>query len=213
MFVYDSSRPVFFLHIPKTAGSSLRSLMRGWFGEEGFHAHYRDGGKLPPRLPEEQLGGNSVVFGHFNAALSFGVQDYYPSARQFCTVMREPFARAVSGYFYTKRRGRAQAGGLESFLLAYPSNPGGVLNYFPFPVVRETYRELIDRHFVAIGTTERLDDFVRGLAHKLGRDMPDSIPTENASPYDEPVPTHLRDAFREKHALEYEVYDYVRSLA
>lgn len=152
-------------------------------------------------MPAEQLGANSVVFGHFNAALGFGVQDYYPFARQHCAVMREPFERAVSGYFYAKSRGRFKRD-IQSFLLSYPNNPGGVLNYFPFPAARESYMELIDRHFVDIGTTKRLDGFVQRLARKLGRDPLEvrAIPQENVLDYDEPVPEHLRDLFAERHA-------------
>ena len=63
MLEYDPSRPLFFLHIPKTGGSSLRDLVRGWFGP-GFHALFGDAGALREsrvRVPQEA---GSVRRGH-----------------------------------------------------------------------------------------------------------------------------------------------------
>ena len=46
---YDPRRPLFSLHVPKTAGTSFRNDLETWFGED-LALHYRgDQGEAPPR--------------------------------------------------------------------------------------------------------------------------------------------------------------------
>lgn len=209
---YDPSKPLIFSHIPKTAGSSLRAVFQHWFGDR-CHEHYRDQGNASAGLPQRVAisGRPLVLFGHFNGALGFGIRDYYPEVEQFLTVMREPFARAVSGYFYALGQG-VNVPSMDAFVMSYPNNPGGILNYFPFRVTADNYKELIERHFVDIGTTETLPQSVARFARKLGKECPKDLPLINASTYTESVPDHLQDAFRERNGLEVEVYDYVAGL-
>ena len=209
---YDPSKPLIFSHIPKTAGSSLREVFKDWFGDL-WHEHYRGQGHESAGLPKKVAirGRPLVLFGHFNAALGFGIRDYYPEVEQFLTVMREPFARVVSGYFFSSGQG-AELPPIDEFVMSYPNNPGGILNYFPFRVTADNYKELIERHFVDIGTTETLPRSVARFARKLGKACPEDIPVINPSTYTEAVPNHLKDLFRERNRLEFEVYDYVSGL-
>ena len=208
---YDPSKPLIFSHIPKTAGSSLRVVFQDWFGDR-CHQHYRDQENGPAGLPKKvAIGGRPLVlFGHFNGALGFGIKDYYPEVEQFLTVMREPFERVVSGYFFSLGQG-VNMPSIDEFIMSYPNNPGGILNYFPFGVTAGNHKELIERHFVDIGTTETLSQSVARFARKLGKECPKEIPVINASRYTESVPGHLRDVFRERNKLECEIYDYVSS--
>lgn len=96
--------------------------------------------------------------------------------------------------------------------MSYPNNPGGILNYFPFRVTADNYKELIERHFVDIGTTETLPRSVDRFARKLGKACPENIPVINPSRYTESVPNEPKDVFRERNRLEFEVYDYVAGL-
>ena len=209
---YDPSKPLIFSHIPKTAGSSLRAVFQDWFGDR-CREHYRGQGHESAGLPKKVAirGQPLVLFGHFNGAMGFGIRDYYPEVEQFLTVMREPFARAISGYFYSLGQG-AKVPPIDEFIMSYPNNPGGILNYFPFRVTADNFRELIERHFVDIGTTETLPQSVARFARKLGKECPENIPVINPSRYTASVPNHLKDVFRERNSLEFEVYDYVSGL-
>ncbi len=206
---YDADKPLIYIHIPKTAGSALRLVFKEWFGDR-LRQHYRGQGDGPEGLPRKLAlcGRPLVLYGHFNGALGFGVRDYYPEVEQFLTVVRQPFARVVSDYFFTLGSG-LPVPSLTDFILSYPKNPGGILNYFPGPVTKHNYKDLIEQHFVDIGVTEMLDESVARFATKLGKPNPERLPIVNPSNYSEAVPEKLMDNFRDQNELEHDIYDYV----
>ncbi len=197
--------------LTKTAGSSLQVIFRKWFGDL-YHEHYQGHAGVSRDLPTKiALSGRPIVlYGHFNEALGFGIRDYYPDVDQFLTVMRDSFARVVSDYFYNVGMD-IPVPNLADFVLSYPKNQGGILNYFPFPVTRENYKDLTEQYFVDIGITEMLNETVSRFARKLGKPCPESVPTANISSYTKAPPEHLRDAFRDRNPLDHDVYDYVAS--
>jgi len=213
---YDSSEPFVFIHIPKTAGSSVKEIFRSWF-VDGFVPHY-----VAPSHHVEQYdicamsetGLPHVIYGHFNHKRGFGVLDYCPNATQFMTVMRNPWDQRVSGYFYSKsipsnRRHPSLRNmpPLQDLLL----NPKfSQLDFFPREVSKDNYKEIIEQYFVAIGTTEKLQLSLEAFARALGRD-PDSfrLDTLNTSEKDEEIPEGLKQEFRQVHSLECEIYDYI----
>jgi len=88
---YDPGSPLIFLHVPKTAGTSLREIFRGWFGP-GLLEHYAGvhDGSLPLRHDLSALpsaGHPLAIYGHFNRRRGFGVDDDYPEVRQFVTAL------------------------------------------------------------------------------------------------------------------------------
>lgn len=38
---YDRNKPLFAIHIPKTAGTSFRAILKAWYGKK-LLLHYRD---------------------------------------------------------------------------------------------------------------------------------------------------------------------------
>lgn len=95
---YDPGRPLFSLHVPKTAGTSFRRDLEGWFGVERMAYHYRgDQGQAPARAT---LAPGLCVHGHFNRLRGIGVRQYYPDADQFIVFLRDPFDRFVSTWRY-----------------------------------------------------------------------------------------------------------------
>ena len=104
---YDPSKPLIFIHIPKCAGTSTRSIVEGWF-RAGFHRHYRhpEKGYGPKRVDfaEQPTGVSQVVYGHFDARKGLAIPEQYPEVTQFVTILREPLETAVSEYFYRLQR-------------------------------------------------------------------------------------------------------------
>lgn len=215
---YDPNAPLIALHIPKTAGTSIRRVFKEWFGS-GLLLHYHVG-KIPPKhdivglhRPEAPV----VVYGHFNSARGFGVADYYPTVRQFVTILRDPFEKRVSRYFYWKSINQRPPGwtdnaefDLRSLVL---SDTGGSMGHFPAPLTMANYRELINTQFVEIGVTEYLEESLARIGRKLGRTYePHTVPRLNVAERDEDVPSSLREEFVEQQPLEYAVYNYVRSM-
>jgi len=213
---YDPGSPLIFLHVPKTAGTSLREIFRGWFGP-GLLEHYAGvhDGSLPLRHDLSGLpsaGHPLAIYGHFNRRRGFGVDDYYPEVRQFVTVLRDPFERAVSGYRHLVRQHQADptrpapSEGLRDYLR---QKRDGAISFFPGFITADNYEQMFDRHFVAIGVVERMEVSLQGIATALGRSVDSAgLPrlNVNAAPVEEVG--DLREEFMANHPLDYELYRY-----
>lgn len=94
---------VIFLHIPKTAGTSLQALIRQQF-RPGlvFETDPSDPRKTMrefPGLPESDREKYRVILGH----LWFGLHRAIPRPSTYITVLRHPVERIISHYYYVKR--------------------------------------------------------------------------------------------------------------
>ena len=214
---YDRQQPLIAIHIPKSAGTSAKYVFKSWFGR-GFREHYfnESRGRLPKRHDIERIHSVEtpvVVYGHFNRLRQFGVEDYYPEAKQFVTILRDPFELSVSRYFYTRKaskkwkdKSRTPDKNLSEHVLGETPN---MLNHFPREVTIENYKEIIEEFFIDIGTTEQLTESFHRIARKLGMPFePTMLRHLNATRRSEDAPSELRDLFAEKFELEYAVYDY-----
>ena len=90
--VEDKGSPVYFLHIPKTAGTTFHTFLASRFAEdEVCPAHtWHD----LVALSAEQIGGYSFIWGHFYAYL----HRHVPQPLRYVTFLRDPVERALSHY-------------------------------------------------------------------------------------------------------------------
>ena len=211
MRYYDQSLPLIAIHIPKTGGTSVRKIFEGWF-LEGLLAHYKRGENLPLKHNLSYMHSRElpiVVYGHFNTLRNFGIEQYYPEAKQFISIVRDPFARAVSRYFFQKSKSLAPKKELRDTLL----NQGpelSMLCHFPRKVTMDNYKEIIETQFIEIGVMEYLDESLKIISKKLNKQYNSkSLHRLNVSKKDSRVPYDLREEFIEKNPLEYAVYNYV----
>ncbi len=95
-----------FLHLPKTAGTTLNDILRRQYGERGFFYAGADvrpedvARRLPPTLANG-AGAMDVLTGHFY----FGLHDYLPgvSLIPYITLLRDPVNRFLSEYSHVLR--------------------------------------------------------------------------------------------------------------
>ncbi len=219
---YDPTQPLIFAHVPKTAGTSIRQLYTEWFGDNLLE-NYKKGG-LPkkqdlshPPLPGKPL----CVYGHFNRPGGFSVESYYPDITQFITILRNPWERAISGYFYrVKLRERnpdfakIATMTLEQYLEGYPhADPQmgpSAEAFLPGPMDMHNFRNVLDERFVTVGITEALPACVAQMAKALGKeDSVQEIAHVNKAPRNRDIPDHLLAGFKTRNALEYAIYDHV----
>jgi len=212
MKAYDRGKPLFSLHIPKCAGTSIKTILQDWFGD-GLRLHYYNEqlNRMPPRY---RLKGGICIHGHFNKDRKLGILDYYPEADQLITILREPFEIEISLYFFLKGRKEStfrngkptplQAQNLAAFLKGRTSY---LFKHVPYEVTLDNYQEILERYFVYIGIAEDLQTSVNVLASKLGF-APVEIGRLNVSQHDEEVPGGLREEYVSKHPLEYAIYHY-----
>lgn len=218
---FDPTQPLIHIHVPKTAGSSLREVMFQWF-EGRSYGHYFNAAeqKMPPRRDLAALsvdGMGPLIYGHFNRARGFGVDQYYPQVRQFTTILRDPLEMHVSAYFYIRKtpghpqHQMVQRTSLRQFIQEQPLN---MLAHFPRPVSAENYRDIIEEFFIDIGCQEALEDSMRRIGRKLGKPTDAlSIPRLNTASRDNSEWQDMRDGFRERWPVEHAVYAYIRPTA
>lgn len=224
---YDSAKTLIGIHIPKCAGSSMQHVMRRWFGRR-MHWHYFDerANQMPQRfrpglvmqLAGSITGRGSCVYGHFNRTRGSGIEDYYPGAEQFFTIIRDPLSTTLSRYFSAKKLGgqRMRSGkpapiaeryaSLDAFVADQIAQPYFV-NYLPGPLTAEDYDEILATRFVYVGVAEDLQTSVDCLAVRLGFSSV-AVPHVNRSTHDETLDPALASAFVAQRPLEYAIYHY-----
>lgn len=217
---YDPTQPLIFIHVPKTAGISVRNVVKDWFPNR-LHLHYNNEAlaRLPTRLDANALANADappVIYGHFNRLRGFGIQDYYPDIKQCVTILRDPFEAAVSSYFYIRAQSARWSDkslipgdDLEHHLRSTPPN---ILNHFPREITQDNYRDIIEEYFIEIGLTEHLSNSLQRIATALNQPFdPASLPVLNATPRTREVPDGLAAHYEDAHPLEYAVYAHVKT--
>lgn len=224
MINYDPAKPLIFIHVPKTAGSSVRAVFEDWFGE-GLILHYHRG-SIPDVIDlkaRHNAASPVCLYGHFNAERGFGIPGRYDDQRQFMTILRDPLEKVISAYFFVRLRAQQAAKPTLQEQLTLDLSLGdyvrqtrhNYLKHFPVPVTLENYSDVIERYFIAVGITEELPRSMAWIAQCLDRPAPD-IPRLNVTPRGQGYGNYAlsaadRAAFEDNHRLERMVYDYCRA--
>src|SRR4051812_5972736 len=91
-----------FLHIPKTAGSTLTTIMHRQYSADEIYDIY-EVRKSPQlmALPEEQRAKIKLLKGH----IPFGLHAFLPNGKaEYFTILREPVDRVLSHYYHFARQ-------------------------------------------------------------------------------------------------------------
>lgn len=93
-------RPLVFLHLPKTAGMTLRGILETVYAGHAIEFLSNFGGELRAfaERPIDERRSVALLAGH----ISWGAQAALPGARTI-TVLRDPVERMISVYHYNKR--------------------------------------------------------------------------------------------------------------
>lgn len=175
---YDPGKLLLSLHIPKTAGSSFRSILGQWFGER-LHNHY-PGWPTPLTLAESQA--DSCVHGHFTRRNNTAIHQTYPEADQFITIMREPFDRTISEWRFKNmlKANGDPVGEMDDdpdfdtwfgrrIDEVTAQSTTRLMTQMPTDLTFETAHTAFDRDFVAVGLSERFPETLRLFAALLGK--------------------------------------------
>jgi hypothetical protein len=221
---YDPDKPVIYTHIPKCAGTSVVRVLRQWF-RETYHKLNQDETQdiLLPKVETRDAEGNWLpgvrcIHGHFNHGRGYGLPYYYPEVDQYFTILRDPFDLVVSMYFFAKGRSaegkfwfrgeQVNFSSLFSSVSEYVSHyPYWLFHHLPQDITLDNYIEKLNSRFVYIGVFEDLQASIDQLACVLGKPQV-TLPLLNASNYDEPVPSQLRERFYDDYPLLKEIYDF-----
>jgi hypothetical protein len=195
-------RPLLFLHIPKTAGSSVNEFLVNRFAADEVHSLYPAfGTDVPALLPKEPRG---CYAGH----VYYDITTYLPAGTTVFTVLRDPVERALSAYFFYKRVPREELlrGGpyianiqdmdLAEFARRFPQSALATFGNFQTYYLSRDYASEparkgrpVDRVDLGrakdnlarcvVGLTDRLHDALALLCHEYGWPCPDRVAEAN----------------------------------
>jgi hypothetical protein len=181
-----------FIHIPKTAGMSLREIVRRVYpGDRSVFIYSHDPVHLDALRQDVQRA--EAVYGHF----SFGVHDLFGIEARYVTMLRRPVDRVVSFFRHEASHAdneyyRLIADGMTLKDLLRGEQCHQVNNHMVrilsgHPDAGVTHdRGLLDQaesnlatHFDAVGITERMDESVALIGRTLGWPAQSSVPRVN----------------------------------
>jgi hypothetical protein len=214
---YEPNETLISLHVPKCAGQSFRLVLEKWY-KENFYIHYFQQYNRLPRKHDLKPG--ICIHGHFNRRKGFGTEDYYPMARQFITVLRDPLEMAISNYFFWKKRARKKQldlgvlkqeseddyKNIDDFFVKRPKS--NLLDFLPEGLNEENFKQFFEEKFVWIGVVDRLLEGVSILSERLGFNKPD-LHHINVSERDEELSSSLAREFLSNNWFEFKIYSYV----
>lgn len=208
------------VHLPKTAGSSLRKSLTDFFGDR-LHNDYEDKPLNTPwssrnktalldsvKLQNERFDGIDCIHGHFlPVKYLLHAQTHNVS---FVTWMRHPVARLISHYNYWTSRGRENGTeqlkdrvlrenwSLEQFCLSEELQNTYAQFLFAFPL----------NNFEFIGITEHYEsDFTQFKHHYLSPDLPiETLNVKAVSARAETLSSSLTARVEQFHAVDMELY-------
>ena len=216
-------RPVFFIHVPKTGGTSLAEVVRSVYPPERCLFTYEREDHLDELRAEAQRA--AVVFGHF----SFGLHDVLGFDARYVTLLREPVSRVTSFFRHQARHedsefGRDIANGMTLRDLLRSESCEQVNNHM-VRIISSEYdeRQVNDRaalelawrnlvaHFDYVGTTERMVESVDGIGRVLGWQRSPQPPRLNDDPEAEDcrIDYATRAEIMKYNALDVELYERV----
>lgn len=214
----DIDKPIVFIHVPKCAGSSVRSIVNKEFGDAVL-LHYRNEKLRTNPQPLNQTyakdllkeHGRCIVYGHFNMKRNFGVLDSLPWAEQFITILREPFDQFVSAFKYSNRNTPEKVNEKDFALFLETVSPN-YLNHFPRLVEPSNFKDEIEKRFNYIGFHENLNESLKNIWTLLGVSRTPNVPELNASPATIVNFENFRAEFEVRNPLEITVYNYAREV-
>jgi hypothetical protein len=166
------ARPLLlFLHIPKTAGSTLRHIIERQYPPDAILIQHQPTiHQVLQALPQGRVDRLHVVMGH----LWFGAHALLPRPATYLTVLRDPIDRIISHYYFVQRDPEhylhqiVQGMSLEEYvtsgcsteiyndqtrlLVGAPIETGQ-----PSAEILAVAKQNLDRHFAVVGLTEEFD--------------------------------------------------------
>lgn len=170
---------VIFLHIPKSAGSSLSQVMRANYKPEELLDHESVNGRAQPLadLSDEQKAAIKAVMGHYY----YGLHEGFPGREiTLVTMLRDPVERVVSSYFFLRTYPGYEPVAdmsIKQFVDTYAearNHQTLMLSGLNETDDRGLYAPNLDRAlrnldvFRAVGLTERFDQSVAMMGRALG---------------------------------------------
>ncbi len=216
-----------FLHIPKTAGTTLNRIIEWQYNPLSIFTvdPYRIRA-TPERLKtfsEDRLRKLRMVRGHFY----YGIHEFLPQGGTYITVLREPVARFFSSYYFIQRRPlhpmhrkvKTERIGVEDFIRLTPHRqnlqcsmiagikPDGKCEERTLEIAKEN----LVRTFSVVGLSERFEESLMLIAKTFGWEVPfyENHKVSKTRPKTDPAAVEM---IREHNRLDLELYEFGKGL-
>ncbi len=212
-----------FLHIPKTAGTTLNRIIEWQYDPRSIFTidphRFRATVERLQTLPEQRRRRLRVVRGH----LLYGIHKFLPQGATYITMLREPVARILSSYFFILRRPlhplhrklTTKGVGIEDFLrLTAPRQnlQSKVLAGLPYDApcderVLDTAKANLERSFRVVGLSERFHESLILIAASFGWEIP-YYENRKVTKDRSAVEPHVLEMIRERNQLDLALYEF-----
>lgn len=195
--------PLYFMHITKTAGGSLKEKLRHSGETVKFHYPHEPEFKQYFSYPP----GTDIVFGHY----IFGAHNMADMPPNYACFVRDPIARMFSHYHHLKNNDKGPIGNnirtfenidlalsnmkhweFDNFLCRLISGVGATAKFGDIGFnAYEAARKNLKFHFRYIGVFEAMDASIRRL-NKLIPSLGTDLPSVNLGNYKRDIPASTR---------------------
>ena len=220
-------KALIFLHIPKTAGTTLNRIIEWQYNPVTIFTmdpyRIRATPERLQTLSEERRRRLRMVRGHFY----YGVHEYLPQGGTYITMLREPVARFFSSFFFIQRRPlhpmhrkvTTERIGVEDFIRLTPhrqnlqcSMISGIKNDGKSDDrMLEVAKENLAKTFSVVGLSERFEESLMLIAKTYNWEIPfyENRKVAKTRPEKNPVEVEM---IREHNRLDLELYDFGKEL-
>ena len=222
-------KAVIFLHLPKTAGTTLNRLIEWEYPLSEMYsidpvffdwsaAHLR-------KLPLKRLRKTRMFKGH----MTFGLHEILPQPATYITVLRDPVDRVISAYYFMRsyklhplywqmRRGswtlddfvrRSQRDNVQSKIIA-----GSAYNTPCTREIAEKAKQNLRQHFGVVGLSERFEESLALMKLCFGWKLSSysSFNVTRSRPKKQDVPKSTLELIHERNAFDMELYECGREI-
>jgi hypothetical protein len=220
-------RALIFLHIPKTAGTTLHRIIEWQYSAFSIYTidpyRIRATAERFKQLPERRRRRLRVVRGH----LYYGIHEFLPQGATYVTMLREPVARVLSSYYFILRsplhplyrKLRKERLGLEDYIRIAPHRQnlqcGFIAGIGEHAIcdqrALDIAKENLTRSFSVIGLSERFEESLMLMAKIFGWEVP-FYENQRVSRTRPAVEPKLVDFIREHNRLDIELYEFGKNL-
>jgi hypothetical protein len=219
----DTTEALIFLHIPKSAGTTLNRLIEWEYPIRQMYSvdpvFFRWSRARLWRLPQQRLQRFRVFKGH----MPFGLHEVLPQPATYITVMRGPVERVLSAYFFMKNyvlhpnywKFRRERWTLEDFVRRSPRENVQTKMIagadYDAPCTAETLAKAKEnlRYFTVLGLTERFEESLALMKLRFGWRLESysSFNVTRTRPKKPDLPQSTLNLIAERNRFDIELYE------